>query len=121
MTDWTDGSWKDDDQLWWTGAKPGAKLDLALPVKEPGKYNVTVVLTKAPDYGIVQLALDGQKLGGPVDLYHSSVVPTGVLDLGLHDLQAGEHRLTLEITGANARAIKAYMAGLDYVKLDPAP
>ena len=44
-------------------AKPGDKLDLALPVKQAGKYRLGMQLTKAPDYGIVQLYLDGQKLG----------------------------------------------------------
>jgi len=76
-------------------------------------------LTKAPDYGIVQLYLDGQKLGEPIDLYHESVVATGLLAMGEHDLTAGDHKLTVAIMGANDKAIKNYMFGLDYVKLDP--
>jgi hypothetical protein len=39
------------------------------------------------------------------------------MDLGEHDLAAGEHRLVFEITGANANAVKSYMFGLDWVKL----
>jgi hypothetical protein len=113
------GQWSNDAHLWWIDAKPGDKLDLALPVKEAGKKRMTMQLTKAPDYGIVQLYLDGQKLGDPIDLYHESVKPTGVLALGEHDLTAGEHKLTVEIVGANDKAIKNYMVGLDYVKLDP--
>ena len=46
-------------------------------------------------------------------------VQTGVIDLGVHDLAAGKHKFTLEITGANAKAVKSYMTGLDYVKLEP--
>ena len=38
---------------------------------------------------------------------------------GDHDLTAGDHKLTVEIMGANDKAIKNYMFGLDYVKLDP--
>ena len=76
-------------------------------------------LTKAPDYGIVQLYLDGEKLGAPIDLYHESVVATGLLAMGEHELTAGDHKLTVEIVGANDKAIKSYMFGLDYVKLDP--
>jgi hypothetical protein len=112
--------WSDNAHLWWTGAKPGDKLTLALPVPADGKFKLTLQLTKARDYGIVQLSLDGAKLGGPIDLYNPEVVPTGVLDLGVHDLTKGEHKLTLEITGANDKADKAYMAGLDYIKLEPA-
>ena len=48
-------------------------------------------------------------------------MPTGPLDLGAHELTAGEHKLTVEITGANRKAVKAYMVGLDYVKLEPVP
>jgi hypothetical protein len=113
------GQWSNDAHLWWIEAKPGDKLDLALPVNQAGKYRVSMQLTKAVDYGIVQLYLDGQKLGDPIDLYHDGVVPTGLLAMGEHDLTAGEHKLTVEIMGANDKAVKSYMFGLDYVKLDP--
>jgi hypothetical protein len=111
--------WSNDAHLWWIDAKPGDKLDLALPVIQSGKYRLSMQLTKAVDYGIVQLYLDGQKLGDPIDLYHDGVVPTGVLRMGEHDLSAGEHKLTVEIVGANDKAVKNYMFGLDYLKLDP--
>ena len=113
------GQWSNDAHLWWIDAKLGDKLDLALPVKQTGKYRLGMQLTKAVDYGIVQLYLDGQKLGDPIDLYHNGVVPTGLLPMGEHDLAAGDHKLTVEIVGANAKAVKSYMFGLDYVKLDP--
>ena len=113
------GTWSNDAHLWWISAKPGDKLELALPVKSAGKYRLGMQLTKAPDYGIVQLYLDRQKLGNPIDLYRKAVGPTAVLALGEHDLSAGEHKLTVEIVGANEQAIKSYMFGLDYVKLDP--
>jgi hypothetical protein len=112
------GGWSNDTHLWWTRAKPGDKLDLALPVKDAGKYKLTARMTKARDYGIVQIYLDGQKLGDPIDLYNPDVVPTAVLSWGTHELTAGKHKLTLQITGANEKAVKAHMVGLDYVKLD---
>jgi hypothetical protein len=112
------GGWSNDSHLWWIGAKPGDKLDLALPVKDAGKYKLTARMTKARDYGIVQIYLDGQKLGDPIDLYNPEVVPTAVLSWGTHELTAGRHKLTFEITGANEKAVKAHMVGLDYVKLD---
>lgn len=111
------GQWSNDAHLWWIGTKRGDKLDLALPVKETGKYQLGAQLTKAPDYAIVQLYLDGQKLGSPIDLYDKSVIPSGLLTLGACDLTAGDHKLTVEIVGANDKAIKNYMFALDYVKL----
>jgi hypothetical protein len=114
------GAWSDSKHLWWTGAKPGDKIELLVPVTTEGKYKLTTQLTKARDYGIVQLRLDGQPLGGPVDLYDPEVVPTGALDLGVHELTAGDHKLSVEITGANQKADKAFMFGLDYLNLTPA-
>ena len=111
--------WSSDCHLWWTGAKPDDRLVLEVPVKAAGKYKLSVNMTKAIDYGIVQLSLDGKKLGGPFDLFNDGVIPTGPLNLGTHDLEAGKHKLTIQITGANEKAVKAYMAGLDYVKLEP--
>lgn len=114
------GQWSNDAHLWWIDARPGDQLELALPVSKPGSYRLSLQLTKAPDYGIVQLYLDGKKLGGSLDLYHGSVIPTGPMPMGTHQLSAGEHRLRVEIVGANERAVKSYMFGLDYVKLDAA-
>lgn len=119
-TDQYDGQWSQNAHLWWTNGKPGNKLSLALPVAKTGRHQLTLQLTKARDYGIVQLYLDGEKLGNPIDLYDPSVVPTGALDMGAHPLSAGEHNLTLEITGANPKAVQAFMAGVDYVLLSPA-
>ena len=111
--------WSGFEHLWWTGGKPGDKLTVAFPVKTAGRARLLLQLTKARDYGIVQLHLNGAKLGEPFDLYNPSVVPTGVLDTGEHQLAAGRNRLTMEIVGANDKAIKAYMAGLDYVRIEP--
>ncbi|MDE3067087.1 MAG: DUF2961 domain-containing protein [Verrucomicrobiota bacterium] len=113
--------WSNDAQLWWTGARPGDRLDLALPVARTGNYRLATQLTKAPDYGIVQLLLDGKPLGGPLNLYHPGVIPSGELDLGTRDLAAGQHVLTVRIAGADERAVKSYMFGLDYVKLIAVP
>ncbi len=110
--------WSNDTQLWWIDAKPGDILELAVPVAKAGKYAISANLTKARDYGIVKLSLDGESLGAPIDLYNREVVPTGPINLGTHDLSAGERRLKIEITGANPAAVKAYMFGLDYLKLE---
>ncbi|MDD5522126.1 MAG: DUF2961 domain-containing protein [Kiritimatiellae bacterium] len=111
------GEWSDGCHLWWTEGKPGDKLDLALRINKAGKYKMAMQLTKARDYGIVQLYLDGQKLGDKIDLYNQEVVPSGQMDMGIHDLPAGEHKLTVEIVGANEKAVRAHMFGLDYVVL----
>ncbi|MHC4741439.1 MAG: DUF2961 domain-containing protein, partial [Planctomycetota bacterium] len=110
--------WSGESHLWWIGAKPGDTLELAIPVKKSGKYNISTQLTKAIDYGIHQLYLDGKKLGEPIDLFNDGVIPTGPIYLGVHELEKGRHILKVEIVGANEKAKKAYMFGLDYLTLD---
>ncbi|MBN2477267.1 MAG: DUF2961 domain-containing protein [Pirellulales bacterium] len=114
------GKWHNDNQLWWTGARPGDKMDIVFPVKKAGAYQVSVTLTKAVDYGIVQLWVDGKKAGEPIDLFHDGVVPTGPIALGTYELAEGNHQLTVEIVGANEKAVKAYMFGLDQILLKSA-
>jgi hypothetical protein len=108
------GKWNDDDHLFWSGASPSAKLNLSLLIANAGTYDVIVFLTKANDYGVVQFELNGPKIGGPVDLYNPSVIPSGAISLGTHDLSAGAHRLSVEIVGSNEQALKSYMFGLDH-------
>jgi len=112
------GDWSNESHLWWTGAKPGDTLELAVPVEKAGTYKLKMQLTKAVDYGIVQLSLDSKKLGEPIDLFHRGVIATGALDMGTHELSQGQHVLRIEIVGANEKAVKSYMFGLDYVKLE---
>ncbi len=117
-------NWSGGAQLWWTGGKPGDRLDLTLPVPAPGTYEVQIVLTKAPDYAMLKFLLDGKPLDPVFDGFSppgAGVIHSPVLTLAKTDLPAGDHRLTLEITGANPEATKAYMAGIDYVYLKRLP
>ena len=111
--------WSDNKQLWWRDNRPGDKLVLALPIEKAGRYNLTAELTRAVDYGIVQLYVDDEPLGDPIDLFNNGVARK-VYSLGTLELSAGQHKLTVKINGANPKALKRYMFGLDYVKLEPA-
>lgn len=111
--------WRGADQAWWTGTGPGDRLVLDLPVKEAGKFRLGLNLTRSWDYGIVQVTLDGKKVGEPQDLFSSKVEPLGV-DLGIQELAAGAHQIGFEIVGCNENAGGAkYMAGIDSVTLAP--
>ena len=115
------GQWSNDAQLFWTGANPGDTLELVLPVQTTGRYTLRLRFTKGPDYAVTQCYLDGVELGEPVDLYDPTVTRTAVLDMGVHDLDAGNHTLAIEIVGVNEQAVPSHMVGLDYAKLEPAP
>ncbi|MFO1041844.1 MAG: PVC-type heme-binding CxxCH protein [Planctomycetaceae bacterium] len=120
MGGFTKDRWSGNDHLWWTGAGPGARLELELAVASEGSYDVEVVLGMAVDYGIVQVLLDGEPLGEPVDCYNApDVITTGVLTFGPRQITKGNHKLGFQIIGANPKAVKGYMVGLDYVRLTP--
>ncbi|MCU0961125.1 MAG: DUF2961 domain-containing protein [Pirellulaceae bacterium] len=114
-----EGRWSGDAHVWWTGAQPGDVLELSFAVSTAGRYALIAQCTKAVDYGIMQLSVNDAPLGEPIDFFNPSVVPTGEVTLGEVTLEAGEHRLRIEVIGANAQAVKAYMFGLDYLRLVP--
>jgi len=107
--------WSNDRQLWWTDTKVGDRLVIEFPVKRAGRYKVIAGLTRAGDYGIVKLLVNGAP-AGQFDLYHTAVVPAPQA-LGVFDLKAGVNRMTVEITGINPKAVKRYRFGLDYLLL----
>jgi hypothetical protein len=111
--------WSGGKQLFWSDAKPGDHIDLQLPATDPGEYEIQAVFTMARDFAVIQPMLDGKPLGDPLDLYNfPNVITTGVLNLGHAQLTAGQHKLTLEIKGANPSATAdAYRVGLDCIKL----
>ncbi len=118
MTGFQSGRWSGGQQLLWIGAKPGDRLELEFDAPTQGSFDVALALTRARDFGIVQFALDGEPLGEPLDLYHyPEVIATGEIVLGTRNLAAGKHQLTLTLQGANASAVKAYLVGLDYLRL----
>ncbi len=111
----SDDRWSGGQQLWWRDGRPGDRLELALPVARAGTYTLAMNNTRAFDYGIFQFSLDGEKLGGAVDLY-SRENHDRTITLGTHTLKAGEHVFAAEIVGANPDAAKRHMLGLE-----PAP
>ena len=122
MKEFSADKWSGDDHLWWTGGKPGDKLSLEIEVQQPGEYEILVNLTKAVDYGIVQLYWDEQLLGDPIDCFSANaVITTGMISTGKVAATKGKHSLTLQIKGANPKAIQGYMVALDFVLLNPVP
>ena len=117
MTAFSKDRWSGGQQLWWHGAQPASTMELEFEVPVSGVFDIEAVFTQAPDYGIVQLSLDGAPLNGPMDLYDPEVITTGVLIFPGFKLEAGIHKLSAKIVGANPRAVKGYMFGIDYLGL----
>ncbi len=116
------GNASGESHLWWHGnQQPGDTLVLGFPVELAGRYKVTAQFIKAVDYAIAQLAINDTKAGEPLDFYNDGVIVSGPVELGTFDLKAGQNTVAFTLTGANPKAVKSYMTGLDYLLLTPAP
>jgi hypothetical protein len=117
-----EGLWSGDSQLRGRPPRAGAWADLALPVPADGRYVVVVYLTRGPEYGVIQFALDGQRLGQPFDGFEPGrVVASGPVELGTARLKKGTAVLRIEALGASNESVgPRYTWGLDCVHLRPA-
>ncbi|HEX9181315.1 MAG TPA: hypothetical protein VF859_13020 [Burkholderiales bacterium] len=110
--------WSGNAQLFWTGGKVGAVLDLVIDVPAPGTYGVELYLTRAPDYGDVKIEVDGKPVAALFNGYAAKVSPGGPLMVGRFPLQPGPRKVSFMIVGKD-RQSTGYFAGIDQVKLYP--
>lgn len=116
MKPWADHLWSHDAQLF-CGASLRGSVTLALPVASRRHARLVLYATQAPDFGVVQVSLDGGRIGPPFDGYAPLVLPSGPSFLGVVDLLPGSHRLNFEVTGKNA-ASSGYNFGIDCIALE---
>jgi hypothetical protein len=113
------GMWRGQQQLQWSGGRPGAELTLPFEVTASGTYRLSIRFTRAPDYAIVAVRLDDQPaVLDRVSLYAPQMVAADPLSMGVHDLGAGVHRLRVSIIGLHPQAQPAYLVGIDALRLE---
>ncbi len=98
----------------WVRGEP--RLVLEFQSEKAGNHRILAHLTKAPDYGIHRISINGKE-AGTVDAYHTEVIWQPV-DLGIHELKPGPNRIEITVAGANASAEKRHMFGLDCLLLN---
>ncbi len=108
--------WSGNSHLFWTGGRPGDELKVPLKTKQKN-IDLEIVMTCARDYGIVQLSVDEKPLGPPIDLFDANVITTGVLKFNDVKLTSDSPVLAFQILGANPRAKKAFIVGIDYLRI----
>lgn len=109
-------AWSGGAQLWIRPTAAGQHITLAFTVPETGTYDLSAVQTKAGDYGINTLAIDGTQLGNPFDAYNPGVVLAPPTDYGTVNLAAGRHTLTVSVSNRNPSST-GYLAGIDYLQM----
>jgi hypothetical protein len=111
--------WSGDAHLLWLG-ESGEKMETGFRVPGRGRYKVTLQMTKAPDYGIFSVALNGKTVGGEMDLFSVKVELSEPVDLGEILLEDGLQQLTFTLTGSNdkahAKGGRQLLLGLDFVR-----
>ncbi len=104
-------AWSAGAQVWFQAASAPQTVTLAVDLPQAGSYQLAAIYTEAIDYGITTLAIDGQQVGQPFDGY-DPVLRTTTVTYDPIELAAGQHTLTVTVTGRNPAAT-GFFAGLD--------
>ena len=113
MRGFPDGIWSNGKQWTFFAGKQGDKATFELVPSEEGTYEVSIFGTKANDYGIMEISLNGGK-PVKVDCYYTDVVNTGEIPLGEAATKGGKITMTIRIAGQNPLS-RGNMFGLDYI------
>jgi WD40 repeat protein/tRNA A-37 threonylcarbamoyl transferase component Bud32 len=117
MAIWRRENWGNGHQLLCATHKEGY-VELGVAVPKSGVFQLKVHFTRAPNYGVVQVSMDGKPVGQPVDGFQPRVVPSARVELGEVYLVHGEHRLRFEAVDKNPQST-GFLMGLDCVELLP--
>ena len=113
--------WSNSAQVFFRATAQSQYVTLFFAIDYVSAYRVDVRATRAPDYGIYTVELDGRTLVGAYDAYISGTVGTTVATdtvplAARTQLGAGQHVLTFRVTGRNSAAA-GYFLGIDYIDL----
>ncbi len=111
--------WEDNKQLWWLDAEAGDtwKLEFVLTGQQrPETFEVFGDFTKANDYGIAQVSIDGMILKEEQDFFLPKLGKSGPTRLGELKLDGGKHTLEIKIVGHHKEAIPRHMVGIDWIE-----
>lgn len=122
---WWNVTWSGDAQLWVGCTRVGDKVELRAPTTYRGPQQLTLYATRYPDYGIIQVSVDGKELGEKIDLCNiaeKAVKPTGPIVLGVFEPGAAPPVFRFEVVGSNPSATKpGTYVGIDCLVVEPAP
>jgi hypothetical protein len=110
--------WSGDKQLTVRGSK-GGHVDLIVESERSERVRLVTLWTMAPDYGVVSVSVNGVKTLDSINLYSASVSPSGPVDHGIVELQAGRNtvRFTIEETRMGLKNGRECLFGVDALKL----
>lgn len=109
--------WSNEHQLF-VAAMKGGHVTLSFDVPITSTYRLDIFFTKAHDFGIAEIALDGKPVGQRFDGFNKVVVPSGRVNFGSVDLAEGAHELRFTVVDKNSESSN-YFLGIDCLELKP--
>jgi hypothetical protein len=94
-------------------------VGLRFEVPADGDYVISAWMSTSHDYGIYQMAVDGEKIGEPFDLFTPTWIVAAKSASAPARLEAGKHRLDFIAVGKNERS-SGYFIGIDAFAVEPA-
>lgn len=124
MVAFGDGVWSNNEQVVFIAYGTDNSVRFYLNIEEEGDYDLSAVFTKAGDFGIYQHYIDGEEVGGNIDIYvndiwNNYVTKTSEIYMGYAHLTAGVHILEARCVGKNSQST-GYVYGMDYLKVSKA-
>lgn len=116
MDPWIGYQWVDTDQLF-VPAEDGCMLDFELGVDSPGAYEIIFLGTRAPDYGAIEISIDGEPFHFE-DLYAPVLIASGPVVVGETSITGSALTVSLEIVGSNSRS-SGTAVGVDAFHIRP--
>lgn len=106
--------WLNNDQMFCRGKK-GDVVKLEFEMTDAKKGALTLQMSKAPDYGRVQIKLNGKTIVQSFDGF-ASQVGTASVAVGSAELPKGKNTLEITTLGKNPKSKNTYW-GVDYLKV----
>lgn len=110
----SDAGFTENKHLWWHNAAVGDKLELSLHSGMEGVYTVSGSLTKAPDFGVVSIYLNGDVAAESLNLFSESL-ELEKYEYGEFEIREGINWITVEIEGISPDGENAFF-GLNYLE-----
>ncbi len=88
----------------------GDFIEMTAPIKAAGEYVITLRTLDYTGRGIMQLSVDGEPLGEPIDMLHDAPPVITQTRVGTLALEAGDHKIRFTVVGRNPASDNTYMA-----------
>ncbi|MFC1735866.1 glycoside hydrolase family 172 protein [Candidatus Hydrogenedentota bacterium] len=104
-------------RLAWKDARVGHELVLELPpILNDGTYDIGISFAKGPQSGTVQLFMNDEKLGGPIELFSDTFNKTGEISFGRRRLDKGYQHMKVKIVSAETDIVQFGLAGISLTR-----